>query len=79
MPNGADNGTRRRWPWAAMLLLFAMYVLSIGPIVWLQKNGYLSINSYIAILGTVYLPVLWLYGSKPLGRVLDWYLSLWVG
>jgi hypothetical protein len=59
---------------AIVLALPAVYVLSMGPVVWLIVNDYLSEE-----VGTrIYVPVLWLADICPaLQPPLETYLDLW--
>ena len=73
-----EEATQRHW-WLSvslvvlgLILVAALYVLSIGPVAWLyQKNDW--DNDY---LETVYAPVIWLHRETALREPLEWYLDL---
>jgi hypothetical protein len=59
-----------------IMLLPLVYVLSVGPAVWLQMNGYLS-ESVEDALEVIYLPLAWLVmNSEWAEAMLMAYLSL---
>jgi len=61
------------WLTVAVLLLPILYVLSVGPVFWLHKHGYLGYSA-LAIYG----PLSYLYDScQPVRYAIDWYASLW--
>src|SRR5579872_2122143 len=70
----------RRERWArlkAVGLVIGMpllYVLGIGPYVWLNTRDLLPDE-----LRQIYMPVGWLYkvGPKPIADGIDWYLDPW--
>jgi hypothetical protein len=61
---------------AIVLLVPPLYVLSIGPAVWLMVNGYITEGTVNAI----YTPLLLKDGETipPLGEWVEWYLRFWV-
>lgn len=57
----------------AVVLLPALYVLSVGPAIWLHHHGYLTDSAAI-----IYVPLGYLHESwKPIGDAMDWYMDLW--
>jgi hypothetical protein len=60
--------------WVALVLALSplLYVLSIGPAGWLEKEGYLPRS-----VRSVYAPVIWLHDHTPLEKPLEWYGNLW--
>ncbi|MBL4886186.1 MAG: hypothetical protein JKY95_16845 [Planctomycetaceae bacterium] len=62
----------------ALVVLLLLYPLSLGPLAWLQMNGYLP-ESVVVVLGaTIYAPLGWLVGSNEwCGELYVWYLSFW--
>jgi hypothetical protein len=75
-----ETKPRRRWQWhlaVSLFLLFVVYPLSVGPLVWLVKRGYLSEQSVIFY---AYVPLGWLEDQwPPIERAFDWYANLWGG
>ncbi len=63
--------------WASWLLVvLVLYVLSMGPVGWVWRHGYLHISA--ATLQTIYFPLLWLVKNcQPVSNILNWYFSLW--
>ena len=61
----------------AVVVLLALYVLSLGPMVWLNDNGYLSDESG-SVFEMVYLPLDILYNEFAwVESILDAYMDLW--
>jgi hypothetical protein len=59
----------------ALILLPALYVASVGPVVWLIEKGYLSPES--ATLQAIYWPLETLvHKSSTASEVLTWYADL---
>jgi hypothetical protein len=57
-----------------LLLLPMLYVLSIGPAVWLLDRGAISKK----LLYTAYAPVDWLvHQNETFGDAMEWYCGLW--
>jgi len=75
-----DTDQRKRGPFVgclaiAALLLPLAYFLSIGPVIWLSKKGYLSDSVRV-----VYTPLVLLADiCKPIHDALWWYVGLWGG
>jgi hypothetical protein len=75
-PDGS-GGSRSRvglglfWISGALLL----YVLSVGPVVIMVRNGTIS----EPVARTVYAPLRWLDKYTPSEKVLNWYVNLWTG
>jgi hypothetical protein len=63
---------------AAVLLLFPMiYLLAIGPIVWLHRRGYVDVAP-TSVIGRVYAPAEWAaQACPPFARAIEAYVSLW--
>ena len=61
-----------------LVVLFALYAASIGPLYWTwYESMYLSGPRWIVRL---YYPLFLLCSFiPPLGRLVDWYIGLWVG
>jgi len=60
---------------AAVLLLLALYFLSVGPVVWLGNHGYIDVDSPMVSLA--YIPIIWLENNcEPFRRVLTAYADL---
>ena len=78
-----SEGYRFQWgrffAWLPVYLVigFALYVLSVGPLYWQIYAAYrLEENSYLAPL---YLPLVVLSQvSDTFARWMDWYIGLWV-
>jgi hypothetical protein len=55
-----------------LLFLPVLYMLSLGPAMWLIQGDYISASTWDAI----YLPVLWIADqSDSFGQILDWYMD----
>ena len=60
-----------------LLALPVLYVLSIGPAVWIHQNGNLSADTKAAI-ETAYAPLEGLANAfEPIEDALDWYVEFW--
>ena len=60
---------------AGVMLLSALYVLSVGPVVWLVERNYLDGNS--PLIKVLYIPLgLVVSYCPPLERALDGYMEL---
>jgi len=57
----------------ALLLLPVLYVLSIGPALWIVE----STGSGRGAAEVVFMPLTWLHEHTPLRAPLDWYMDLW--
>jgi len=56
-----------------------IYVLSVGPFVWLHNRGYLA-PAVAELIELPYYPLAWLADNCPPVRdLLDWYIELWQG
>jgi hypothetical protein len=66
-----------KWLPVYLLVSFAVYVLSVGPMYWTIYEAYfLNADPYLARL---YLPLVWLSGQSDLfAKWMEWYLGLWV-
>jgi len=59
----------------AGFLIAAIYMLSIGPAVWLHSRGYIGVSS----VETIYQPLVVVANSwEPLDDSLGWYVDLFV-
>jgi hypothetical protein len=73
-----DDQHQRRGPFVGclavgLLVALPLYVLSIGPAVWLNVQGYLPDESFY-----VYFPLAVLADNcKPISDAFEWYLALW--
>ena len=62
----------------AMTFLPVLYVLSIGPAAWLERNGYLEDSTLHDIVTIFYFPIAWLYDqSATFATLLDAYMNFW--
>lgn len=62
-----------------IVLLPLFYVLSIGPVIWLEANNYIEVgeNSPIVLF---YWPILWSAERFAFAEAaLEWYAELWDG
>jgi len=58
----------------AVVALFAMYALSIGPVVRITiRRG----DTMSATVLSFYSPLRWLCNHTPLGSPMSWYVDLW--
>lgn len=63
---------------ALLCLLPTVYVLSIGPVVWLDARGYVD-TSEQSPLFAFYWPLIWLsLQSDTTQAILTWYMELWL-
>jgi hypothetical protein len=74
-----DDGRRPRrkatWIGAFTALALMLYPLSLGPALWMCRQGYLSIET----LNVVYFPLRWLKELFPIVKgVVEWYEELWI-
>jgi hypothetical protein len=59
-------------------LLLLLYVLSMGPVCYLQTSGTVEFNE--DSIARFYFPVEWAGANcRPVGKALLWYLGLWTG
>jgi hypothetical protein len=69
----------RSTPWLAIVLIVlvvlpALYVLSVGPVAWLYLKGHVSLD----VFNLVYMPLNFAAAHcQPIGDGLVWYLGLW--
>jgi hypothetical protein len=63
--------------WAVMIFaLLPLYVLSIGPAVWLRTRGVITHETLV----TVYFPISWLERKSPtLAEPIEAYCRFWAG
>ena len=69
----------RCWDWlngtgTGLLLGALFYLLSVGPMIRLRNDGYIS---YVAI-SSFYYPIAYLENNTPYGGVFLWYADLWL-
>ena len=65
-----------------LTVLPVLYFLNLGPLLWLDDNGYFAGLPWWAddIYLGAYAPLFWLGDSvPPFDRLLHWYLHLWLG
>ena len=77
----AVNGRRwARWALPAWILgIPALYIASLGPVVWLTDRGYIKEDSDIDKACDVYVAPAELaceFGPKPIGEAIFWYADL---
>lgn len=65
---------------ALTVAILMAYPLSVGPLVWLNEAGHLSVT-VARIVFPPYAPIFWLRtrGPEPLKTALDWYINSWTG
>jgi hypothetical protein len=80
---GEQNARKPHWTgfWcvAVLGLLTIGYPLSVGPVAWFAKRGYLpeDLEEHVAIR-IVYAPIIWMFENcEWYNRLHLWYLSLW--
>jgi hypothetical protein len=83
MADKPDKPTRRRWPWAAALLLvFVVYPLSAGPVYCVSTCLFrLSVipSDLHGLVREFYVPVWWLASqSETTWSLANWYVSWWL-
>lgn len=67
------------WPWIVAVVVLApvLYVLSVGPVLWIARRTPMS-PSMARIFGWYSYPLLWLTShSGPLGKYLMQYIQFW--
>lgn len=79
-----DKPTRRRWPWAEGLLVvvFVLYPLSFGPLVWVAYRYKHDpvVMEWLLPLGYAYAPLDWMRStSEAFDDLMRWYVLLWIG
>lgn len=74
----SDLERRTTWIWAvvigAALMMPILYVLSVGPAIWLHGR---TTGLGQDIIETVYYPLEWLHENTFLERPLQWYVEMW--
>jgi len=80
---GEQNSQKSHWTgiWCTLVLAALMvgYPLSVGPVAWLAKNGYLpkDLEEQLAIR-IIYAPIIWMFENCDwYNRAHLWYLHLW--
>lgn len=73
-PQGADQRCRG-FPWLTLAVVFAIYVLSTGPVMKLSTTRPVSIN----YLGYAYAPLIMISKAcPPVDRCFKWYIyTVW--
>ena len=61
----------------ALIALPILYVLSIGPVVYVVERSGLEDHPVVAIVATIYYPLDLLYRKTPLRTPLNWYIDHW--
>jgi uncharacterized membrane protein len=62
---------------AILVLLPMLYVLSVGPIIWMVHSGFIS-DSSVSVLGEFYRPLEWVTNKVPvIGPAIDTYANWW--
>lgn len=66
---------------AAIVVLFVLlplvYLLAIGPIVWLHRRGYVSVEPNSVVARVYYPAEMAANYCPPFSRVMEMYVSLW--
>ena len=62
-------------PAAAAIAAPLLYVLSVGPVVWLMSHGWLSPQN--ETVEVIYAPLEFLVQFEWFGALLEWYMNLW--
>ena len=62
-----------------LVALLVLYVLSIGPLAWMNNRGWIR-REWHPILSWTHAPVMWTIDNKVpiIGRALDSYVRLWL-
>jgi hypothetical protein len=76
--NEADHASSRTWLWTTVILamLPVLYLLSIGPFVYLDEKHALPAPAQHWMIA-FYVPLGWLYDHTPLKEPLDLYVEWW--
>ncbi len=66
------------WATVALVAIFVVYPLSMGPACWLLAQEWKPDGTHAAIL-KVFAPILWVYrnGPEPVHSAMRWYVFLW--
>jgi hypothetical protein len=64
----------------AVAMLPALYILAVGPFNWLIIHGYINPDGPLGkFLVIAYQPLVWISAhGGPIGKLLMWYISLWI-
>lgn len=66
------------WVTASVAVLPVLYVLSSGPVQWMDSHGMIS-DFFRALLMVIYRPLRWIdRNSESFHIALKWYVSLWM-
>jgi hypothetical protein len=77
-PETETNARSRSWA-GVLILLVALYVLSIGPVEWLDRHDFLP-DPFREPLVVFYTPIILLHDYfSSCRQFLDWYVDLWRG
>ena len=77
----ARERKRRNWPatialWS--LVLIVLYVLSVGPVLWLRDHQHWPPDKQQAIIGTYYQPLMWaMHYFGWFKEFVTWYCGFW--
>ena len=81
-----DHSKKNRWSPLSMMLavvvLFVIYVLSIGPVyfIWHMSGNIIPEAVWDWIVFVFYSPLTWIGENvEPFGDFINWYLELWGG
>lgn len=62
---------------ALLVVLPMLYVLSVGPVVWMVHSGFIS-QTMLPVIGAIYAPLEWVAQNVPVvGPALDRYVRWW--
>ena len=61
------------WVVGAIILAPLLYVLSVGPAVWVARSN----PALVPLVRAAYAPVTWLHDHTPLKRPLEEYVQRW--
>jgi hypothetical protein len=62
---------------AVLFVLPMLYVLSVGPVIWLAHSGYIG-TPLVPALGMIYAPLEWVAHNVPvIGPAIDTYANWW--
>ena len=59
---------------AALLAAPMLYLLSVGPAVWLVNQQYFHESTFESL----YAPLVWLHENTLAEKPLEWYVELWL-
>ena len=59
-----------------LVVIFVLYVLSAGPMYWTIYEAF-HVNES-RLIQAIYFPLVLLSEFEPIGRILNWYVGLWI-